>query len=181
MSESLPGVAVAIALVPPLAVVGLCWQQGAWAQGNGALLLFLTNAVAILLAGGAAFILTGVVPLQRISQEQERVSTAIVGILSLGALVVLLLLLNGSTLAKAELARAGIDQVLADWSTEHEDHQVLDRRVLTDGTFVFDLVGPGRPPGLQELVEDLEEVVTEGSEVRVTWIDQEQVTTRGEG
>ncbi|MGI9578793.1 MAG: DUF389 domain-containing protein, partial [Microthrixaceae bacterium] len=106
VSDSLPGVAVAIALVPPLAVVGLCWGQGAWAQGNGAFLLFLTNAVAILLAGGFTFVLLGTAPLEAVSSGQERVSTALAGVVALGAVVVLLLLMNGSTLAQAELARA---------------------------------------------------------------------------
>lgn len=179
LSESLPGVAVAIALVPPLTVVGLCWQQGAWQQGNGALLLFLTNAVAILLAGGTVFVLIGVVPPGRISEAQERVATAAVGVLGVGALVVLLLLLNGSSLAKAELARAGIDEVLTDWTVEHEDFMVVGRRVLADGTNVFDLAGPGRPPGLDDLVDDLEDAVADGAEVRVTWVDQQQVTGGG--
>ena len=179
LSESLPGVAVAIALVPPLTVVGLCWEQGAWQQGNGALLLFLTNAVAILLAGGTVFVLIGVVPPGRISEAQERISTAAVGLLAVGALVVLLLLLNGSSLAKAELARAGVDEVLTDWTNEHEDFLVVGRRVLADGTNVFDLAGPGRPPGLEALVDDLEDAVADGAEVRVTWVDQQQVTGGG--
>ena len=75
VSDSLPGVAVAIALVPPLTVIGLCWQQGEWAAGNGALLLFLTNVTAILLAGGATFVLVGAAPLERVSAAQERVAT----------------------------------------------------------------------------------------------------------
>jgi uncharacterized membrane protein len=179
VSDSLPGVAVAIALVPPLTVVGLCWQQGAWQQGNGALLLFLTNAVAILLAGGTVFVLIGVVPTGRISEAQERVSTAAVGLLAVGALVVLLLLLNGSNLAQAELARAGVDEVLTDWTNEHEDFLVVGRRLLGDGTYVFDLAGPGRPPELEALVDDLEDAVADGAEVRVTWVDQEQVTGGG--
>lgn len=179
VSDSLPGVAVAIALVPPLAVVGLCWGQGAWAQGNGALLLFLTNAVAILLAGGFTFVLLGTAPLEAVSKGQERVSTAVAGILALAAVVVLLLLLNGSTLARAELARADIDNVLAEWTDRNADYRVIDRRVLADGNFVIDLAGPGAPPGLSELLDDLESVVDGESAVRVTWIEQQQVERQG--
>ena len=179
ISDSLPGVAVAIALVPPLAVAGLCWQQGAWAQGNGAFLLFLTNAVAILLAGGFTFVLLGTAPIEAVSTGQERVSTALAGVVALAAVVVLLLLVNGSRLAQVELARADVDNVLVDWTNEHEDYRVIERRVLDDGTFVFDLAGPGRPPELDQLLGDLETAVGGDSAVRITWIAQQAVEGRG--
>jgi uncharacterized hydrophobic protein (TIGR00271 family) len=51
VSDTLPGVAIAISLVPPLAVVGLTLESGAPHQAAGALLLFLTNVGAILLSG----------------------------------------------------------------------------------------------------------------------------------
>ena len=51
VSDTLPGVAIAISLVPPLAVVGITLEAGARAQAGGALLLFLTNVGAILLSG----------------------------------------------------------------------------------------------------------------------------------
>ncbi len=51
VSDTLPGVAIAISLVPPLAVVGLTFESGAPEQARGALLLFLTNVGAILLSG----------------------------------------------------------------------------------------------------------------------------------
>src|SRR5207342_3570881 len=51
VSDTLPGVAIAISLVPPLAVVGLTLESGAPEQASGALLLFLTNVSAILASG----------------------------------------------------------------------------------------------------------------------------------
>lgn len=51
ISDTLPGVAIAISLVPPLAVVGLTLESGAPDEALGALLLFVTNVSAILAAG----------------------------------------------------------------------------------------------------------------------------------
>jgi uncharacterized hydrophobic protein (TIGR00271 family) len=51
ISDTLPGVAIAISLVPPLAVVGLTAEAGAMGQAAGALLLFGTNVAAILTTG----------------------------------------------------------------------------------------------------------------------------------
>lgn len=51
ISDTLPGVAIAISLVPPLSVVGVTLESGAYAQAGGAALLFLTNVAAILVTG----------------------------------------------------------------------------------------------------------------------------------
>lgn len=48
VSDTLPGVAIAISLVPPLAVVGLTLQDGKIDMALGALLLFVTNVAAII-------------------------------------------------------------------------------------------------------------------------------------
>ena len=59
IADSMGGVAIAISLVPPLCVVGISLSQGAWGPATGALTLFITNFLAILLAGGIAFMLGG--------------------------------------------------------------------------------------------------------------------------
>jgi uncharacterized hydrophobic protein (TIGR00271 family) len=51
VSDTLPGVAIAISLVPPLAVAGLTLEAGATREAQGAMLLFLTNVGAILFSG----------------------------------------------------------------------------------------------------------------------------------
>lgn len=51
ISDTLPGVAIAISLVPPLSVVGLTLEAGKPVQAAGALLLFVTNVSAILASG----------------------------------------------------------------------------------------------------------------------------------
>ncbi len=51
ISDTLPGVAIAISLVPPLSVVGLTLESGAPREALGAFLLFATNVTAILMSG----------------------------------------------------------------------------------------------------------------------------------
>jgi len=46
--SALAGLAIAVALVPPMCVVGLSLAAGLWSQAGGALLLFLTNLLGIL-------------------------------------------------------------------------------------------------------------------------------------
>jgi len=56
ISDTLPGVAIAISLVPPLAVVGLLLEVGRTADAAQAGLLFGTNVAAILLTGTLVFL-----------------------------------------------------------------------------------------------------------------------------
>lgn len=62
LMSAIPGVAIAAALVPPLATGGLALAIGDWLLASGATLLFLTNMVAIVLAGAIVFWLVGVRP-----------------------------------------------------------------------------------------------------------------------
>jgi uncharacterized membrane protein len=55
ISPSLPGVAIATAIVPPLANAGLCFAIGEIAYGIGSLLLFLANFFSILIAASIIF------------------------------------------------------------------------------------------------------------------------------
>lgn len=71
IADSMGGVAIAISLVPPLCVVGIAISQGEWQAAGGAMLLFLTNFLAILLAGGLTFFLVG---LGNLTREQTNMS-----------------------------------------------------------------------------------------------------------
>jgi uncharacterized hydrophobic protein (TIGR00271 family) len=59
LSTGLVGVAIATALVPPLSVCGLCLGRGETSLGLGALLLFVTNLVAIQFASSIVLWLCG--------------------------------------------------------------------------------------------------------------------------
>jgi uncharacterized hydrophobic protein (TIGR00271 family) len=63
VSAALPGVAIAAALVPPLAAVGIGLARWQGQVAGGALLLFVTNLVAIVAAGGLVFLWLGFRPI----------------------------------------------------------------------------------------------------------------------
>ena len=73
VSDSLPGVAIAVALVPPLSVVGVSLQASQFEYAVEALLLFVTNPVRIILAAGAVFILVGYSPWFRLEAQREQI------------------------------------------------------------------------------------------------------------
>lgn len=68
VSDTLPGVAIAISLVPPLANVGICLSFGRPDLAMGSMVLFVTNFLAIVLTGAVVF---GVMGYPRVSHANE--------------------------------------------------------------------------------------------------------------
>ncbi|WP_460879142.1 DUF389 domain-containing protein [Pontibacter rugosus] len=62
IAKTLAGVAIAVALVPPLSVSGIGIGWGDWEVFSGALLLFTTNLTGIILAGSCTFMILGFSP-----------------------------------------------------------------------------------------------------------------------
>ncbi len=79
VARSLAGVAIAVALVPPLAVSGIGLGWGDWTLFKGSFLLFLTNLFGIVLAGNLTFLLLGFGPFGR-ARRGLLVSLALVGV-----------------------------------------------------------------------------------------------------
>lgn len=77
LSATLPGVAIATALMPPLCVVGIGLSQGRMGVSGGALLLFFCNLAAIVAASSAVFSGTGFGPVL-ISRRRVVVSRAMI-------------------------------------------------------------------------------------------------------
>lgn len=65
LSNTLSGTAIAVALMPPVCVIGLGLAQGKMALSQGATLLYVTNLIGITLACMLAFWLTGYAPFQK--------------------------------------------------------------------------------------------------------------------
>ncbi len=122
VSDTLPGVAIAISLVPPLAVVGLTLESGHPHQATGALLLFLTNVGAILLSGLIVMAVYRVGTTARRadggSQFGRRASAAII----VAAVVVLAVPLSATTrrINGEQLDRTAVSTVARAWAKRRD-------------------------------------------------------------
>lgn len=65
ISTTLAGTAIAVALMPPICVIGLGMSQAYWSLTQGATLLYLTNLLGITLACMLTFFIVGYSPLQK--------------------------------------------------------------------------------------------------------------------
>ena len=166
VSNSLPGVAIAIALVPPLTVVGISYSNGDWDSGNGALVLFLTNAIAILVVGGLMFLLLGVAPLSRATENQHRVRTALAVVIGSSALIVGALVLNGTTVATNVFEQRTAQRVVNSWMEPFPEHSTVEIGLAGDEVAVV-LAGPvnAEDPTADALAEQLSDAL--GREITV--------------
>jgi uncharacterized hydrophobic protein (TIGR00271 family) len=90
VSPALPGVAIATALNPPIAAIGLCLAFGAYAGAWGAFLLFFANFLAILAVAAVVFIIAGFVTRAEIGSVgslARRFAAAAIGLLLVTALL----------------------------------------------------------------------------------------------
>ena len=90
VSPALPGVAVATALNPPIAAIGLCLAYGAYQGGWGAFILFFANVLAILAVAASLFLIAGFVTREEIGPLRglvRRFAPAAIGLLCVTGLL----------------------------------------------------------------------------------------------
>lgn len=123
----LPGVAIAISLVPPLAVAGVCLGKGDPTLAFGATVLFVSNLLALVLAGTLVFTVLGyaedaIGPTRR---SRRRAYTVLSVLLTL-----VLVPLAANTAVNFALANytARAKQVADEWIQQSPDASVTDVR-----------------------------------------------------
>ncbi len=153
IADSMGGVAIAISLVPPLCVVGISLQQGQLDAAAGALLLFLTNYLAILLAGGVVLVAIGLGKLAG-GQEHTRVRRRGLALFVVGILLVSIPLTLTAYQAVTRTmdnhkATAEVEKWLEDTSYQVVTVTVNDRLVITT------IEGSGELKPTQQLANQL--------------------------
>jgi uncharacterized hydrophobic protein (TIGR00271 family) len=152
-TDALPGVAIAVALVPPLATVGICLELGRPDDAAGALLLFLTNFAAIVVAACVVFVLSGAAPSRAMIRERHRVRNGfIAAVIALGIIAVPLAVTGIDRATEWIRATTGAPHVRA-WIGDRE-LQVREWAVEGDRVTLV-LAGPDAPAPAAELATRL--------------------------
>ncbi|MEM9653986.1 MAG: DUF389 domain-containing protein [Actinomycetota bacterium] len=179
VSDSLPGVAIAISLVPPLTVVGIAYSQGDVTAGGGALLLFATNMIAILIVGGLTFILTGVTPIGHAAEGSDRVRVALGATATLAIIVLGGLLLNGAQIAADALQEDNVQDAVEEWVPVDSGHRLVSVD-LDDDVVEVVVVGPADGlPEVVDLADELSAVLDKSVTARVSLVVEETLIATG--
>lgn len=160
VSDVLPGVAIAISLVPPLGVVGICLGQGEPLLALGAFLLFLSNMVALVLAGTLVFTAYGYAREAALAHGlNRRRANSVVALV----LVLVLVPLLSNTAANVAIAvwtqRAAT--IAEDWLADVPGGRLTDV-TLSSATAVIQVEVPGDLPGTATLLDALDGAIPSG-------------------
>lgn len=171
ISDTLPGVAIAISLVPPLCVVGLTLESRAVDQSLGALLLFGTNVAAILLTGVVVMAVMGIPRL--IAGEPGSSSTvhrrrAVTIIVAMVLIIGIPLAINTVALATSKLLEARVSTVAQTWVT-NTGWRLIGVNTQQD-TVVISTEGSGVQPSVDRLESALRRAGVDPADVTVIFV-----------
>jgi uncharacterized hydrophobic protein (TIGR00271 family) len=157
----LPGVAIAISLVPPLAVVGVCLGQGDPGLAAGAFVLFFSNLLAMVAAGLLTF--------AALEPAAERHAHRRPGLVVAGLAVVIAVPLVGNTAAVYAIDRysADVQTAAAQWLASTPDATVTSVDFTSPTDLRIDVRHTGDLPSYADLLDRLHGVVPDGTAVHV--------------
>ncbi len=184
-SDALTGVAVAVALVPPLAVVGITLEIGEYALATGALFLFLANVAGIVMSAAITFLVCGLT-----DHWHLRVGSGfVVGGLRWAALAVIVMVLplhvtrarvlpptdptdDVEHFVSAYLDDNGRGTELVSLSVERDDAELEIDVVVTES---------GSVPEVRDLAAHLAEVMAEDVALTMQVVEVETERARADG
>ncbi|GAA1789783.1 DUF389 domain-containing protein [Agromyces lapidis] len=189
ISDTLPGVAIAISLVPPLVVVGVAAESGDYAASIGSLLLFVANVAAILGTGvvvmafyrvqrwgsfpvgdGAqAKTATGSIrPLATVNRRRSHITIAV-----LLVLIAIPLTISTYRTVATTMASSDVDSAARSW-VDDEDLEVLGIAAEPTG-YVVRVTGGDSMPDISSLRSALEADGIDPATVAVEWVPTTRV------
>lgn len=166
VSATLPGVAIAVALVPPLASAGIAVHLGRQSLAAGAMLLYAANLVAIVLASIVVILGVGFVPARRLRDASPRVAFASVSFVFGCAMISVPLVSRTVELSSDAAIRRDINAEVERWLATGEG---LDLVTLTLKlpTVELELAGTNEPPPPSLLASNLAPIIGEDARVDI--------------
>lgn len=169
VSASIAGVAIAVALVPPLGVVGLTLHAGMLSDAFGALMLFMTNLVSIILAAMVVFALTGFAPVSKMRENANQIKRVAIAV-GIAALVIAIpLAFTVSSIIQTAAHQTEARKATETWLEDAPELEI--GRIDVDGSEVSIIVtGPEAIPAIQDLEDALAEAFGKPATVTVEHI-----------
>lgn len=146
VSDTLPGVAIAISLVPPLAVCGLVLAEGQYSEALGAFVLFATNVSAIVLTGTITLLLYHVreVAIEQGREVKNLSKKSVAVIVGIVVLVAVPLAFGSSTVILDQRINIIATPIAKNWA----DQQGWQLTQISASQGTLNVVALGRPPEL---------------------------------
>ena len=170
VSDTLPGVAIAISLVPPLAVAGITLESGAPHEATGASLLFLTNVGAILLSGLIVMALYRVREADRLTEKARGGRLSLVVVLAFVLAIAVPLAATSRTIASQTIDASSVQTVATKWATP--SGWTIQSVDPSSNGFTVHAAGPPPAPSASALRADLDAAGLENVAVQLELVPQ---------
>lgn len=169
----LPGVAIAISLVPPLAVAGVCLGQGDVGLAMGALLLFFSNLIALVLCGTLVFAGLGYSAGERVRRGAVS-RRSYVGLIALVMVIALPLALNTAFQYVLNTWTARVQETSEEWLADTPRAVVTDVEIVSTEIHI-DVRAPDALPSVSELMDQLSDELPDGIQIVVNHLEGERI------
>lgn len=166
VSDTLPGVAIAISLVPPLANVGILLATSNYSLAMGSLLLFMTNYFAILITGTALFGIMGFPKAASLNQSLSAKKKGIIITLVMLLVITVPLGYNGYNIFVNNNVKETINEASTAWLNGSEYSLASVNTESQDNTIIVSVIGNGKLPPLSNL-EDMVKGKIYGKTIKV--------------
>ena len=153
ISDTLPGVAIAISLVPPLTNVGILLAAGRADLALGSLLLFVTNYLAIVLTGVFVFALMGYPGAALITKSLRARRIAIALVIIMVLVVATPLAITSNQIFRDNVAESRTSEATRSW-IEDSGYRYVST-VAKEGVVTVVVIGEGALPPEEDLREEL--------------------------
>ena len=167
LSGVVPGVAIAVALVPPLATIGIVLELQEWSPARGAALLYGVNVLAII---AAAVVVLFVTDFMASPPVRDPKVLAIGAVLAVIAVVVIVPVWRNSSDRDKEVTFSNqAEAAILEWSGAHPTHRVVDQRIEL-GRVTLVIAGQTEPADLAELRAAIGGDAFPETEIEVEWV-----------
>lgn len=155
VSDTLPGVAIAISLVPPLANVGILLATFNYSLAMGSLLLFMTNYFAILITGAALFGIMGYSRVTLLEKSSNAQRNGIILVLISLIVIAVPLGYNGYNVFTDNSVTQTMNDASAKW-LEGSGYELQSINVQSpNNTVTVKIIGNGPLPSVKKLQDQV--------------------------
>jgi uncharacterized hydrophobic protein (TIGR00271 family) len=168
LSGVVPGVAIAVALVPPLATIGIVLELQQWSLARGAALLYGVNVLAIVFAAVVVLLVTDFMESPRVRDP---------GVLAVGAVltvtavaIVVPVWLNSRRIDREVTFSQQVDRAVAVWLDTNRSHRLVGQRT-EPGRASLVIAGATIPADLDELRASMATEAFPEPALEVDWVE----------
>lgn len=177
-AAALPGAAIAVALMPPLATLGILVERGNSHLAAGALLLFVTNLLGIIVASAAVLLITGFGAHRSLTKREQL--TVLIPLVTALAIAYPLYRVSASSYRNAKteaLVRPLIVPQLRSEGLGIQNLAIIDKHGQL--TVSIDVTGPAQTTIASSLSRQLANTTRRPATLIVRWTKRNEITAVG--